>query len=234
MRILKLAIFFSLIFSISAKEIVLKVLTEDLRPYNYEENGEIRGISTDLVKNILKKSGYKYTLELYPWARAYKTAMTEENVLIYSMIRTESRKKLFNWIGTISQKRFYFYKLKKRTDIKINKLEDALNYQIGCLYEDFGHQYLKNKGFPNLEVVYKRDTNFHKLLRGRIDLLPYDELSFRYNLIKLKLDPKLFSKAFMISDLNEAFYLAASKKTDKEVIYRLRELLKEIKPEFLK
>lgn len=48
----------------------LKVMTEDLAPYSFYQDGVIVGISTEMVKKCLEKFGYEHEqIDIYPWAR---------------------------------------------------------------------------------------------------------------------------------------------------------------------
>ena len=53
----------------------ISVVTEDWPPYNYlDENGEMTGYSTKVVKKVLEKANVQYDIRLYPWARSYEMA----------------------------------------------------------------------------------------------------------------------------------------------------------------
>ena len=63
----------SVIYAMRETEpIPLRVITEDFPPMNYMEKGEIKGISTAIVKKVLERANIPYTLELLPWARGYE------------------------------------------------------------------------------------------------------------------------------------------------------------------
>ena len=52
----------------------LTILTENLPPLNYLENGVLVGPSVEIVKEIQKRVGSQEPIQVYPWARAYKMA----------------------------------------------------------------------------------------------------------------------------------------------------------------
>ncbi len=107
---------------------LLKVVTEEFPPYNYTVNGKIKGISTSIITETLKRSGLKYHLKVYPWKRAYHAiTLREKNVLIYSIYRSAEREPLFAaWIGPIlPPAAVYFYKLKERSDLKVGLAQIA-------------------------------------------------------------------------------------------------------------
>ncbi|MDP6688032.1 MAG: transporter substrate-binding domain-containing protein [Alphaproteobacteria bacterium] len=71
------------------------VVTETWKPYSYEENGIVKGSATKIVRAVLERAGIDYSIQVYPWARAYKTALNRESVVLFAVVRTEEREKLF-------------------------------------------------------------------------------------------------------------------------------------------
>jgi polar amino acid transport system substrate-binding protein len=69
----------------------LTILTENLPPLNYLKENVLVGPSVEIVKEIQRKVGSHEQIKVYPWARAYKMALEEENVVLFSMTYTEDR-----------------------------------------------------------------------------------------------------------------------------------------------
>ncbi|BDU50662.1 substrate-binding periplasmic protein [Haliovirga abyssi] len=228
-----LIICFLISFEISLSEGVL-VVTENFPPYNYEENGGVKGISTEILKEILKKADINYKIKVYPWARAYNMAETQKNILIYSILHTKKRENKFKWGGELIKTQSSLIKLKSRKDIVVKKLEDAKKYQIGVRLEDAGHQYLKSKKFKKFEYTNKGGLNILKLYYSRIDLMLYDVSSFKYWVLK-KYGKKYnfsindFEIAYTIDDLSVGLEFAFSKKTDDKIVEKCKKAFKEIK-----
>ncbi len=80
----------------------INVVTENWRPYNYEENSKIKGSSTKIVQTVLNQSGFQYAINLYPWARSYQEALNNKNTLIYTIVRIPLREHLFKWVGPVA------------------------------------------------------------------------------------------------------------------------------------
>lgn len=57
------------------------MVTENLAPYNMIENGQIIGMSTEVVQAVLSRVGAAPRIEILPWARAYDGALHVDNVL---------------------------------------------------------------------------------------------------------------------------------------------------------
>jgi polar amino acid transport system substrate-binding protein len=151
----------------------LTILTENLPPLNYLENGVLVGPSVEIVKEIQKRVGSQEPIQVYPWARAYKMAIETKNVILFGMTYTDVRKDKFKWIGPLATKRDILV-AKKGSGIKLASLEDAKKVKrIGTLRDDTRESLLKSHGFTNLEPVSDEQLNAKKLALGRIDLWAY-------------------------------------------------------------
>ena len=98
------ALFYLFSSAVFARNPPLLVVTEDLWPFNYLEDNQIKGSATVLVKRILKQADMDYTLALLPWARSYQMALTKPNVLIYTINQTPERDENFHWVTQIPVK----------------------------------------------------------------------------------------------------------------------------------
>ena len=64
----------------------LKVITEDWAPYNYEENGELKGFSIEIVQAIMDELGEEYPISIYPGVRGDRMLETLPNVMYFSFV----------------------------------------------------------------------------------------------------------------------------------------------------
>lgn len=169
----------------------IRIVTEELPPYNMTQDGRITGMSTEVVQAVLKEVGIPAVIQSMPWARAYDIALNSENVLIFSITRTAQREKLFKWVGIIAPVHWYLY-AKSDSNVALDHLDDARKYQIGTVKEDAGEQYLVTKGFAvgkNLQSSNKYEYNYEKLKLGRIDLWISIELNALYLIRRAGNDP---------------------------------------------
>lgn len=153
----------------------LRVVTEHFPPYQEVENGKIiGGTSIIFIKELLKDLNLQSTIEVYPWARAYKMALNKANVLIFTIARTPEREHLFHWIGDFNSMDSYLWALKSTNAPLVNALDDAKQYIVGVPKDDNTHHFLKQRGFTelrNLYVVRNRDVVVQMLFKGRVDLI---------------------------------------------------------------
>ena len=183
------------------------------------------GISYELVKSILKHSGIKkYEIKWYPWARAYRIAQEEKNTAIFSIMRTKEREGLFNWTCKILETNTWAYRLKKREDIKIEKIEDLKDYKIAVWRNDFRHQFLEKKlGHRNLYLTESDQSAILMVKNERADAFLFYDATFPIFMKTMNLDQNLFTKVFKINELSKAsLYLATNKESDPYLIKMLK------------
>lgn len=207
----------------------MDIMTENYPPFNYKDkSGKVTGITTDIVREILKSIEEKDNIKLMPWARAYKDIQSKPDKILFSMTRTEQREFMFKWVGPIADNSWVFY-AKVDSKIKLNSLEDAKNkrYKIGTYLDGANELYLKKNDFYNIYSVPDDLLNVKKLLRGRIHLWAAGETQGLYKAKQLGIDPKRLKKVFKIKDTQ--LYIAFSRTTPDSVINLWRDELNKMK-----
>ncbi len=83
-------------------------LTEQFKPYNYQENGQAKGIAIEFLKLMWHQMGEReHPIEFLPWSRAYEMTRTRSGVVLFATIRTPEREDLFKWVGPIASTKTY-------------------------------------------------------------------------------------------------------------------------------
>ena len=210
----------------------IRIVTEELPPYNMTQDGRLTGLSTEVVLAVLKEIGVDASIQPMPWARTYDIALNSENVLIYSIARTEQREKLFKWVGDIAPVHWVLF-ARPGSAIRLKHLDDARKYQVGTVREDAGEQYLESQGFvvgKNLQSSNKYEYNYEKFKLGRIDLWLSVELNALYLMRRAGDDPAQTALlALRLPELDGRLYMAFSLKTPDALVERFRKGLEAIR-----
>lgn len=157
----------AIIFTTSAASAAtLEVLTEDYAPFNFEREGKVAGISTEIVQEVMKRAGVDYQLTLTSWARAYNNALNKNNTCVFSTTFTEAREPLFKWVGPLVKDKWSLF-AKEGSDITISSLEEAKGYSIGTYNADAQEIYLQENGYT-VSSAANDNLNLKKLNAGRI------------------------------------------------------------------
>ena len=225
----KLCVIMASAFLISVQPVFsaeLTILTENLPPLNYVKDGVLVGPSVEIVKEIQRRVGSHEQIKVYPWPRAYRTALEEENVVLFGTTHTELRHDKFKWIGPLATKRDIFI-AKKGSGIRINSLEDAKKVnRIGTVRDDTREQYLKGKGFTNLEPASDEQKNVKKLVLGRIDLWTYKKPGLRTVCELAGVDYNEVEEVYHLRTIN--IDIAFSKETSDSIVQKWRNAFNEM------
>ncbi len=203
-----------------------KIYTEEYPPYNYTQNGKITGISTDIVREILRRIGHKDEITLTSWSYAYRQTLEKDNIILFSTTRAPFRENLFKWVGPLVPNNTVLF-ARSSSGMTIKKLDDAKSVgNIGVYKDDYGELLLKEKGFTNLRSVQDNKLNLEDLVYGKIDLWIINELTGNQMAREMGLNNKI-KKVFDVQ--KEFMYLAFSKNTPDAIITQWQQALDEIK-----
>jgi polar amino acid transport system substrate-binding protein len=209
-----------------------RVVSEHLPPHQISYNGKfIGGTSYLIMKEVLRRAGFPERMEVLPWARAYKTAQEEDNVIIFSLARSAKREKLFKWIGKLEDIEFNFYALRTSNGPSLNTFEDALQYNTVTVRNSISSEILQRLGFVeghNLTLTVGIIDAWNMLRKGRTNFT-YTNNTIAQNMYSnfgMKADA--FVKQSVSSE-KQAVFVAASLGTDDCVINKLSDVLKQLK-----
>ncbi len=222
-----------LIVTCPAQSAGIRVVTEDWSPYNYTEDGEIKGMATEVVRAVLDRAGLDYTIETLPWARAYKLAQTEPDVLIYSILKLPNRAPLFKWIQLRGLSiDMYLFRPKYRNDINLGCLEEAKAYKVGVTRETSTHHFLLAKGFKAGVNLFPVNCEQFNALKSqphtkRIDLTTGNSISLARELKVAGLPPDYWVRQVLL--FKKDLYMAFSLSTSDATVERVRTAFEEVR-----
>ena len=203
------------------------LLSEENPPFNFTEDGELTGGATQVVQEIARRLGISDSIEVLPWARAYKRLMTEPNVVLFTTAMTREREAMFHWVGPLYRTRVGFYGLKSR-GIRIDSIEAAKQVRAIATYkDDYREQMLVSLGFTNLDSSKNSLSNIRKLVSGRVDLWFYDNVGAPMVARQAGIDPDEIEEVFTHHE--NVSYIAISKQTAPDIVQQWQAALDEMK-----
>ena len=227
--------FLVLLFILSSSCLALPnnitIVTEQLPPYNYQEDGVMKGMSTEVLQAVLQELNLEVSIEVYPWARAYRMAKSNENVLIYSISRIPQREELFKWVGVIAPVSFGVFALKKRPDIKATSLDELRPYRLATVLGSAVDQYFTKEGFTNIVKSNSTEVLMKMFLLGRSDVWPVSKQTGIYALKKAGISPsETVREILKLKDFSSGNqYMAFSYSTKDHIVNQFRKALQKIK-----
>ena len=186
----------------------LRVLTCEEPPTNYMENGRITGISTDIVRELMRRTHAKGVIQLWPWARAYQTALHKANVVLFTAGHTARRDKLFQWVGPLLKKRWIFL-ARRGSAYHFSDWHLAGEVPvIVALRNDSRAQFLRDAGFRNIIEVGRHRQALRMLAAGRANLWPTSDVEAALIIRRSGLDEADFRRVVVIKDIYGAVIIS--------------------------
>ncbi len=86
----------------SFNETDLVVLTSDSVPPTFTDKAEkINQLSTLFIREMFKRMRIAPPVKKLPWADAYQQTLKEDKTVMYAVLQTGARRKLFKWVGPL-------------------------------------------------------------------------------------------------------------------------------------
>lgn len=203
----------------------IRIVTEHLPPYQIGKTGVLSGGKIgNKVMPIAKQLFPNVQIEVLPWARAYKLALSRPNTIIFSIVKTPERTDKFHWIAVVET---VTTQLVAKSDHPISEtqdLNDLLGLQVGVKRDDAVSSILLQHGFEygrNMTDIISTVSTLQMLEKGRVDAVPSNEHVIKYYCQMSGCEPKDFKPVYTFKTLSEDFYIAASLGTDPNVLTAL-------------
>jgi polar amino acid transport system substrate-binding protein len=206
---------------------IINLVTEEYPPVTFMKNGKVTGFVTDMVREISARQGLQEPIRLTSWDEAYKMALSNSNVVLFSAERTEKREKLFQWVGPVGKNSAIFY-AKKGSGIRMNSIDDARKVAaIATTSNWFTEQDLKSRGLTNLVSSPLPTDNVRKLMKGEVGLSVFTDITVPEIVKNAGYSMDELEPVFTLSDTY--FYIAMSLGTPPEMVNKWQSTLDELK-----
>lgn len=191
-------------------------------PYYYTDSkGAWKGMSLEVLKRVVKKSGYTLYVETVPWSRAMNYIKLGRIDLMLNVTQTAERARFMDFIGPCSYEQMVLIVKKENINLKVSSLNDLSRYsekkfglQHDYYYPQISDRLKTDESFrQNFDISVNSETNIRKTLVGRI-LGFFDDKFFA--LYASKIDPSYSGLAVHSFSLNkpQPVFIASSQKTE--------------------
>lgn len=156
----------------------LQLYTEEYPPVTFSENGEVDGMATEVVRELLRRLGEQASIQSLPWARGLQIVLRTPNTALYTTIRNPQREQQFKWVGplVVSEDNFYALRgsgVQVSDPVQLHALGPIAVPRAWSTYQE-----LRETGLPNLLPVNEPEQVFRMLKHGRVKVIVADNLSF--------------------------------------------------------
>ncbi len=211
----------------------LTLATGEWAPYVSNEL-EGQGFITEIITEVFAEMDMVPVYVFYPWRRCYESVVVGKVWAAFPYSLTEEREKevLFSDNLSYSVTRFFYYGKPKIKDF--NSLKALKSHRIGGVNGYFYEEDFQQAGL-NIDFAAKEISAIEKLMMGRIDFLPLNEL-VGWHLINQNFpkNPEKFGMLdtpYSVNDLN----LIVSKNfpDSRKLLKRFNEALQTIKDRYI-
>ncbi|WP_019675532.1 substrate-binding periplasmic protein [Arsukibacterium perlucidum] len=218
-----------LVTAAQSEPLPLNLYTEHSPPGEYlNAQGEVAGVTVDLIRLLLQRLDQPATIELLPWARALELAKTQPNSGLFETVRNPEREALFKWVGPLKMHSIGLYGLSDF--FPGGNFSPGINSRhLACVYRESVHvKYLQRMGFNdgrNLILTVNHGDCFKLLRRGRVHLVVLNEAAFSELQLEMQQSDQ---QLVMLQQLTEVqLYLAFSRDIDDSTIARWQRVLED-------
>lgn len=169
--LLSLLLVLSVFYSYSESKIIFRV--SEYPPYYFQENGEWKGLSVELMNVLLKEAGYKITYRVVPWKRALSGMKNGDIDAMANLSITEERGEYIHFIGPQMDESMVLF-VNKGFNHEINTMDDIKNISgkigihLGLTYgETFDSKFENDPDFKDKFSVINDGNLFDMLVKKK-------------------------------------------------------------------
>lgn len=168
----------SLSFTVSADMLIFGVF-EDLPPYEYTENGELKGIDIEIGREIFSRLGTEIRYEVLPWARMKTYAKEGEIDGILAMYCLETYLDILDFAESPIRAEISFFARKEST-LNISGIDSLKGQSVGVIR---GYTYTPE--FASYTDITRDECDddemlVKKLAGGRFEVAVAEDIPFRF------------------------------------------------------
>ncbi|AZN38223.1 transporter substrate-binding domain-containing protein [Iodobacter ciconiae] len=193
----------------------LELVTLQYPPYQYEENGQIKGLVVDIVKEVFRRMQQPVNITLMPWTRSIKMIEDGTADAVFTAYKTADREVFADYSKEVLMPQAVSFFVLSESNIKFDgDLQKLANYSFGVVnkisYGDVFDSAVKNKIIKMPDITYTGEQNIDKLLAKRFDIL----VSNKYGALDILKNKRVLHKVKALSPVLQTIpsYIAFSKK----------------------
>ncbi|MES2952902.1 MAG: transporter substrate-binding domain-containing protein [Pseudomonadota bacterium] len=151
-----------------------KLVTFEYPPYEYTENGEVKGMAVEIVREAFKLMNHEVSIEVLPWTRCQVMFERGEVDGIFTFFQNEERQVFTLFSKEIVVNQTIALWVLKDTKIEFNgDLTKLQSYNFGITPKtSYGERFdtAIKYGLLRTEAAASIESNIRKLVNGRVDI----------------------------------------------------------------
>lgn len=156
----------------------LKIATLNYPPFQYEENGEIKGVAASIVKEIFARMNQPIEINFYPFPRAIYNIKNGTSDIIFTFYYKKEREQFAEYSSEPLVNQTISLFIDESAPVVFNgELSSLSQYGFGLVRFSYGKIFdeaVAKKVIPKVEYTSQMETNMRKFLKRRFEILPSD------------------------------------------------------------
>ncbi len=188
----------------------LNYLTEEWAPFNYQDNGNVTGISVEILEAVFRNTGVnrsQVNVRIVPLEEGFQIAQNNTSTVLFSIVRTPERESLYKWAGPFTKASFVLYAPMSR-NITISSPEDLNKYRIGVVKSSIENNLLTSQGVNASQIVNGKNPEdlLRMLEESQIDLWATGDLAGRHQMLQTATDPNAYEIVYTLKE-DDLYYI---------------------------
>lgn len=186
----------------------LPIVFEEYPPYEYTENGEVKGVNMDIIREAFRRMGRTPSFEPRPWKRALFELEHGDILALSSGFKTPKRETFAIFPSEPLAMETNVIISLSVSGVEVKSLEDLRDLSIGVIREySYGHEFDSMTGLTKV-VTNSNPQLLKMLLNQRMDVILGNKVVMKY--LAKEMD-KLSSFKFLYEIGSEPLYLFFSR-----------------------
>lgn len=154
----------------------IRLIIQEFAPFTYTDikSGDIQGILTDKIQEIIRRAGDSSSIISTSLARGLHATANDDNTCLFGFRRTLERENSFKWVGPLITDHWVLYG-RKNDPRNLKNVEEAKTYMIGSYKNAATGLQLADQGYK-IAFASQDEDNPRLLVNGRIDYWIVSEL----------------------------------------------------------
>ena len=198
-------------------------------PFNYKENGKVKGFSIDVLNYISENSNYNFNFIVQPWTRGLSLVAQGKIDLILTVFKTKKRQEMFNIIEPS-----YGYEINQLFTLAHNNIEfsgqlqQLTPYSIGTITSYSYGEAFDQATYINKYSALSGEVLLKLLLGKRVDAIIGNPFLFERLAKKGNVSTKIKVIEPYISTTPVYIALTKERQDAKEIKQALEQLIKQL------
>ena len=165
-----------------------RFVTLEYPPYEYEENGQVKGLAVEIIRETFRQMGKEVTIEVFPWARSIEMFQDGEADGIFTFFRSPDREAYtrFSREVLVTQPITLWVPRNSKVEAAV-PLARLASYTFGVIHKtSYGELFdgLARRSVLRTDENYTIEGCINNLLLGRFDIWVNNHYGAVYSLRK--------------------------------------------------